>query len=419
MPLFKVISPELYIRPLPDIDNTPLGRLKQGAVVEKLGDSGKWYFIRFVLNTDNFNGDIVGWASSKDPSGQELLTPADQVIDPVKPECPDEPFGVDSNLKERPSPLTATLIENYLKKKRKPGLAGIGEPGLAAAKKYGINATYIVAHAIHETGWGTSSMCQEKHNLFGFQAYDNNTGMAGTFNSFADCIDFVMRYVNDNYLTKGGKYFEGEPCLGDKDKGYGMNVHYATDPHWAQAIADHAENLESWVKQYVQPTQKNPTPGQDAEHILDAVARVNPEQDYYEPHDITNDGSPETFCNWFVADTLKVLGIELPCYDGAGDCYPPIFPGGRCHPKNATDLNSYFNQGGDGHWDEISRAKAVSLANQGKVVVVSMPGHIGLVIPGGQGTEVHIAQAGARCSKDMLLEQGFGHAAVQFFGYKA
>ena len=418
MSLFKVISPELYVRPLPDKDNTPVGRLKQGAIVEKLGESGKWFFIRLALNTDNFNGDIVGWASSKDPTDQVLLTPADQVIDPVNPDIPKEAFSVDSNLKERPSPLTAALIEKYLNEKG-PDLAGIGEPVMAAAKKYGINATYIVAHAIHETGWGTSKMCREKNNLFGFQAYDYDTGRAGTFASFAECINFVMGYVNDNYLTKGGKYFEGEPCLGDKDKGYGMNVHYATDPHWAQAIADHAENLENWVKEYVKPDPNKPTPGLDAEHILDAVARVNPEQAYYQPHDITQDGSPETFCNWFVADTLKLLGIELPCYDGGGDCYPPIFPEGRCHPKNATDLNIYFNKGGAGHWDEVSREEAVSLANQGKVVVVSMPGHIGLVIPGGHGSVVHIAQAGASCSKDMLLEQGFGHADVQFFQYKA
>ena len=418
MPFFKVISPELFVRPLPDTDNTPIGRLKQGAIVEKLGESGKWFFIRLALNTDNFNGDIVGWASSKDPADQVLLTPADQVIDPVKLDIPTEAFSVDSNLKERPSPLTAALIEKYLNEKG-PDLAGIGEPVMAAAKKYGINATYIVAHAIHETGWGTSKMCREKHNLFGFQAYDYDTGRAGTFASFAECINFVMGYVNDNYLTKGGKYFEGKPCLGDKDKGYGMNVHYATDPHWAQAIADHAENLENWVKEYVKPDPNKPTRGLDAEHILDAVARVNPEQAYYQPHDITQDGSPETFCNWFVADTLKLLGIELPCYDGAGDCYPPIFPEGRCHPKNATDLNIYFNNGGDGHWDEVSREEAVSLANQGKVVVVSMPGHIGLVIPGGHGSVVHIAQAGARCGKDMLLEQGFGHADVQFFQYKA
>lgn len=420
MPSFKVIAPELFIRPLPDKDNNaPLGRLKQGAIVEKLGESGRWYFIRFNLDTDTFSGDIVGWASSQDPKGQVLLSPADQVIDPGKPDIPDEPFSIDSNLKRRPSPLTATFIESYFKEKAKPGLSGIGEPVMAAAKKYGINATYIVAHAIHESGWGTSTMSREKHNLFGFQAYDDNTGMAVNFDSFDDCIDFVMRYVNTNYLTEGGKYFEGEPCLGDKDKGYGMNVHYATDPHWAQAIADHAESLENWVETYVKPTSDKPTPGLDAEHILEAVKRVNPDQAYYQPHDITNDGSVETFCNWFVADTLKLLGIELPCYDGAGLCYPPIFPDGRCHPKNATDLNIYFNKGGDGQWSEVNRNEAVSLSNQGKVVIVSMPGHIGLVIPGGQGSVVHIAQAGARCSKDMLLEQGFGHAQVQFFKYQA
>ena len=278
---------------------------------------------------------------------------------------------------------------------------------MAAAKKYGINATYIVAHAIHETGWGTSKMSQEKHNLFGFQAYDYDTGQAVTFDCFDDCIDFVMRYVNKNYLTPGGKYFESKPCLGDKDQGYGMNVHYATDPHWAQAIADHAENLENWVRSLPQepiPLPHGTTAGLNAKRILEAVGHVNPEQDYYEPHDITNDGYPETFCNWFVADVLKLLGIEIPCYDpSAGYCSPgnPIFPDERCKPKSATELNIFFNNGGDGRWDEVDREAAVSLTNQGKVVVASMPGHIAIVIPGGQGSEVH------HCPSRGPLRQGY------------
>jgi hypothetical protein len=423
MPSFRITSPELNIRPLPNKENAPLGRLKEGAIVEKLGESGDWAFIRIGINTKDFKGDIVGWVSSK------FFSPADQPIVTEKPVCPDEPFSIDSNLKERPSPLTAALIDKYLEEKDSP-LAGIGSAVMATAQKYGINATYILAHAIHESGWGKSRISQEKHNLFGYGASDENPyGGAATFDSFADCIDFVMRKINANYLTEGGKFFEDEPSLGDQgdndNKGYGMNVHYATDPGWAEKIATIAGKIEDWVKSQEKPAETQPISviaSPDPQRILAAVGRLNPEQDYYEPHDISGDGRPETFCNWFVADVLDLMGIKLPHYDeSAGYCSPgnPIFPDGRCKPKSATELNTYFNQGGDGHWKDVDRNEAVSLSNQGNVVVASIPGHIGLVIPGGQGSEVHIAQAGARCGKDMLLEQGFGHADVEFFRYKA
>ena len=418
MPSFKVTSPELNVRPLPDKNNTPIGRLKEGAIVEKLGESGDWAFIKFDINTDSYRGDIAGWVSSK------FFAPAEQLVTSEQPVCPDEPFSIDSNLKERPSPLTAELIEKYFQEKGKPGLAGIGEAVMAAAKKYGINATYIVAHAIHETGWGTSPIYKNKNNLFGYMAYTEDPSQAGYYDSREECIDYVMRKVNTNYLSEDGKYFEGSPCPGDLEKGYGMNVHYATDPHWAQAIADYAEHMEEWVKKQVPAPQPQPTPGQDPQRILDAVNRLDPEMDYYEPHDVTGDGRPETFCNVYVSDVLYLLGIKLPRTQEKCPAGNPIMPDDRYMPLMANQLNAYFNDGGGGHWTEVNRQKAVSLANKGNVVVVSMVeaghGHIALVIPGGKGDKVHIAQAGHVCSKDMLLEEGFGrNADVQFFQFQA
>lgn len=153
-----------------------------------------------------------------------------------------EEFSIDSDLKTRPSPLTAAKIDKWLKTMAS-GLNGIGQAVMAAAARYGINATYILAHAIHETDWGQSKILKEKNNLFGWQAFDDSPFDSATgFPTQAACVDFVMGQVNQQYLSPGGKHFHGKPCLGNKQ--YGMNVRYATDPQWGWKIARIARKLE-------------------------------------------------------------------------------------------------------------------------------------------------------------------------------
>jgi beta-N-acetylglucosaminidase len=122
-------------------------------------------------------------------------------------------------------------------------LRGIGPAVMEAARKNAINATYIVAHAILETGWGRSRICREKNNLFGWGAEDSDPyGGAKRFDSREDCIAFVMGRVDALYLQPTGRYFEMSPCLGTKR--YGMNVHYASDPTWGSDIAQIGRRLE-------------------------------------------------------------------------------------------------------------------------------------------------------------------------------
>lgn len=339
---------------------------------------------------------------------------------------PAKPFSIDSDLKERTSALTAAMIDAYFQEKGSP-LAGIGAAAVSAAQKYSINATYILSHAIHETGWGKSRICQEKNNLFGWGAIDNDPyGGAGTFPSREVCIDYVMEKVNELYLTPGGHYFKQKACLGNKS--YGMNVHYASDSQWGAKIARIALGMENWALGQVRPSDFQPASVPDfyppeAQRILAVVARVNPEQPYYLAHDITGDGKPETFCNWFVADVLEVLGIQLPRYDSSAGYYPTPHPlygnNKKTKPFSASALYKYFQQGGDGKWGDVDRSEAVALANQGKVVLPSISGHIALVIPGGQDSEVRIAQAGRLCGKNLKLEQGFGQSDVAFFCHNA
>jgi len=100
-----------------------------------------------------------------------------------------------------------------------------------AADKYHINPVYIAAHAMLETGRNSlSPIAKEKKNIFGFMAYDRDAyGNAKTFSSYGECVNYVMSYIKNEYLTPGGDWYEGETLEA-------MNKHYATDQGWAQKI---------------------------------------------------------------------------------------------------------------------------------------------------------------------------------------
>jgi hypothetical protein len=159
-------------------------------------------------------------------------------------------FTVNTNLKTTASSLSARQIDDYFLNQptEKQTLAGIGTSVIAAADKYGINATYIVAHAILETGWGNSKIAKEKNNLFGWAAFDSSPFDSSTgFPTRDACIDFVMGRINELYLDPEGKYYRTGPFLGKgyQPNGFGMNYFYATDDDWGPKIANIAARIES------------------------------------------------------------------------------------------------------------------------------------------------------------------------------
>jgi beta-N-acetylglucosaminidase len=151
----------------------------------------------------------------------------------IYPPVPGPLFTVDTNLTV-PSGETAASINQFL---AGSALAGLGGSFMQAEATYHVSARYFVAHAILESGWGTSAIAQLKHNLFGFNANDSNPfGDASSFPSFDACIQYVAQYIASNYLSPTGKYFHG-PTL------RGMNVDYASDPNWAEKIASIADTI--------------------------------------------------------------------------------------------------------------------------------------------------------------------------------
>jgi beta-N-acetylglucosaminidase len=154
-------------------------------------------------------------------------------------------FTIETSLREIVH-IPEWYLRDYLRARGGGGLVGANCPMLAVSQELGITVAYMVAHAALETGWGRSAICREKKNLFGWSAFDASPyASARAFPDYAACVEYVMGRINELYLTEGGKYFAHAPCVGRGGlHGFGMNVHYATDPNWGRKIATIARNIE-------------------------------------------------------------------------------------------------------------------------------------------------------------------------------
>ena len=109
---------------------------------------------------------------------------------------------------------------------------------------YGVNALLMASIAANESGWGSSSIAQNKNNLFGINAVDSSPGESATYFDSADtCIrDFAEVYMSNRYLRPGWSYYHGG-YLGNKAGG--INVSYASDQYWGERIAGIAWRIDN------------------------------------------------------------------------------------------------------------------------------------------------------------------------------
>lgn len=110
-----------------------------------------------------------------------------------------------------------------------------------AEQEYGLNGVFLAAIAIHESGWGTSSIAKNKNNLFGYMAYDGSAyASAKTFSSYSEGIDLLARVLVKYYLNSagteiyGGNIAEGKYYNGSTFSG--VNEVYASDSGWASKV---------------------------------------------------------------------------------------------------------------------------------------------------------------------------------------
>ncbi|MBV7505718.1 SH3 domain-containing protein [Bacillus sp. sid0103] len=168
--------------------------------------------------------------------------------------------------------VTASQINNYIagyvNSTGKPSiLTNKGQVFIDAGKKYGVNALYLAAHAIHESAYGTSTISLAKNNLFGFGAYDAAPFVAAyRFTSVEWCIDYIAREMKTTYLNPSNWKYQGA-YLGFSTKtltdarinsnSEGMNFFYASDPNWGKAISQQMQKILPYDKNYYTQARVN------------------------------------------------------------------------------------------------------------------------------------------------------------------
>ena len=100
--------------------------------------------------------------------------------------------------------------------------------------RYGVNALLLYSLATHESNFGISEIARSKYNLFGWSAYDADTGAATEYANVADCVNQMASLNLRKYLETDSSLFFGA-YFGSK--GSGFNVKYASDPYWGLEVA--------------------------------------------------------------------------------------------------------------------------------------------------------------------------------------
>ena len=150
------------------------------------------------------------------------------------------------------SNISNTEFDNYLNKLGKSNsvMKNLGKDFVNYGKEYGMNPLLVYAMAAHESAWGTSKIAREKFNLFGWNAFDSDPSAATDFPTpgigVKDHMGVNLRgYLDVTYETKNfvkdWRYFGAH--LGNR--GTGLNLKYASDPHWGMKIAGIAYRIDA------------------------------------------------------------------------------------------------------------------------------------------------------------------------------
>lgn len=133
-------------------------------------------------------------------------------------------------------------VEQMKKALKGTSLENAASSYVEAEQVTGINAFYLAALSAHESNWGNSNIAKTKNNITGFQAYNHNTSAAKVFESYSDCMLYTANYLKENYLTAGGKYYNGVSIRA-------VNTRYCLDDYgnasysWSTGISKIANTL--------------------------------------------------------------------------------------------------------------------------------------------------------------------------------
>ena len=110
---------------------------------------------------------------------------------------------------------------------------------VAAEKKYGVNAIFLASIAALESGWGRSDLAVNNNNIFG---YKNANGVGfRKYDTIEDCVEAIAKHLRNNYLTEGGRHYNGVSVEA-------VNVKYCGSKTWAPNVTRIANAIVERIK---------------------------------------------------------------------------------------------------------------------------------------------------------------------------
>ena len=237
-------SDRAEVRVEPNEEAQKVATLGKDAKLTVLSISGDWYQVsgeaRGYVKAENTT--YISQEERYEEAKQQGQTSKDSGKNIIKPS-----FGMALN---KPSGLSLEEFKKVLtdSKDKNKVIQNNAEYFYYIEKQYNINGIFVAAVAIHESGWGTSRISKDKHNLFGYGAYDDNPyNGAYQFSEYSESIDLIARVFVKYYINpKGTAIYGGEKASGKYYNGStltGVNTRYATDKNWANAVYKHMEYL--------------------------------------------------------------------------------------------------------------------------------------------------------------------------------
>ncbi|WP_075980835.1 SH3 domain-containing protein [Bacillus massilinigeriensis] len=247
------VTSNLNLRKTAESKSTVLKVIPKGKIVVPSHKvSNGWYKLTYSGKTGYVSGSYIKEVKTGDPLKNR-----------------DSYQFIDLRMK---SPVKAEQINQYIANYvkltgKKSVLTGKGQAFIDAGNKYGVNALYLAAHAIHESAYGTSNISLGKNNLFGFGAFDAAPYVAAyRFQSVNKNIEYIAQEMKATYLNPNSWKYNG-PHLGFTtktlknarvdDHSEGMNFYYASDPLWGKGIAAHMQKILPYDKRYYSAAKPN------------------------------------------------------------------------------------------------------------------------------------------------------------------
>lgn len=251
-----LINTNLNVRKAADIESTKLTVIPKGKIVTPTHKvSNGWYKVTYSGKTGYVSGNYI----------QEVRTG-----DPLTSRKGYQFIDLRTKSKVKASQIDKYIASYVSSTGKKSVLTGKGQAFIDAGNKYGVNALFLAAHAIHESAYGTSNISLGKYNLFGFGAYDATPFIAAyRFKNVDQNIEYIAQELKASYLNANNWKHMGYH-LGFSTKtmnnarinenSEGMNFYYASDPNWGKGIAAHMERILPYDHTYYSSAKPNTTP---------------------------------------------------------------------------------------------------------------------------------------------------------------